>query len=85
MAGSTMFNIAYGLRCDSSDDPLLNRMEKFMAGLIEGALPTKFLVVSLVLAYVPVKCSKVRNSLEYISSFEAPPFLDARWFFQEMG
>ena len=80
-----MFNIAYGLRCESGDDPLLIRMENFMAALIEGALPTKFLVVSLLLAYVPDKYSKVRNSLEYISSFEAPSFLDARWFFQEVG
>jgi hypothetical protein len=42
-----MFDLAYGLRCDSSDDPLLIRMEKFFATLIEGAMPTKFLVVSL--------------------------------------
>ena len=56
MAGSTMFNVAYGLRCDSGDDPLLIRMEKFMAAVIEAALPTTFLVVSLALAYAPDKC-----------------------------
>jgi hypothetical protein len=43
-----MFDIAYGLRCDSSDDPLFIRMEKFTAAIIEGILPTKFLVVSRV-------------------------------------
>jgi hypothetical protein len=48
MTGSTMFDVAYGLRCDSSDDPLLIRMEKFTAALIEGLLPTSFLVVSRV-------------------------------------
>jgi hypothetical protein len=80
-----MFDLAYGLRCDTSDDPLLIRMEKFMAALIEGAMPTKFLVVSLILAYAPDKCSNIRNPLEYISSPEAPPFLDAWWFFQEVG
>ena len=80
-----MFDVAYGLRYDSSDNPLLIRMEKFMAALIEGGLPTKFLVVSLVLAYVPDKCANTRNSLEYISGFEAPSFLDAWRFFQEVG
>jgi hypothetical protein len=80
-----MFDVAYGLRCDSRDDPLLIRMENFVATLIEGALPNKFLVVSLVLAYVPDKCSSIRNSLEYISCFEAPSLLDAWWLFQEVG
>jgi hypothetical protein len=80
-----MFDLAYGLRCDSINDPLLVRMEKFFATLIEGAMPTKFLVVSLVLPYAPGKCSNIRDSLEYISSFEASSFLDAWWFFQEVG
>jgi hypothetical protein len=79
-----MFDVAYGLRCESSDDPLLVRMEKFMATLIEGALPTTFLVVSLVLAYAP-GCSNIGNLLEYISSFAASSFLDAWRFFQEVG
>jgi hypothetical protein len=48
MSGSTMLNVAYGLSCDSGDDPLLIRTERFMAALIEAMLPTKFLVVSLV-------------------------------------
>ena len=56
-----MFNVAYGLQCDSCDDPLLIRMEKLMAALIEAALPTRFLVVSLALVYVPDKCSNIRN------------------------
>ena len=43
-----MFDLAYGLRCDSSDDPILVRMDKLAAAIIEGALPTKFLVVSRV-------------------------------------
>jgi hypothetical protein len=80
-----MFNVAYGLRCDSCDDPLLIRMERFMAAVIEAVLPTKFLVVSLPLAYMPDKCSHIRNSSEFISSFKAPSFLDAWWFFQAVG
>jgi hypothetical protein len=85
MTGSTMLNVAYGLGCDSSDDPWLIRMERFVAALTEATLPTNFLVVSPVLAYAPDKRSNIRNSLEYISSFEAPTFLDAWWFFQEVG
>ena len=80
-----MFIVAYGLRCDSCDDPLLIRMEKLMAAVTEASLPTKFLVVSLALAYVLDKCSNIRKLLEYISSFEAPSFLDAWWLFQEVG
>ena len=80
-----MFNVAYGLGCDSNDDPTLIRMEKLFIASVEAALPTRFLVVSLALVYVPRKCSNIRNSLEYISSFEAPSFLDAWWFFQEVG
>jgi hypothetical protein len=55
-----MFDLAYGLRCDSSSDPLLIRMDKLMAAIIEGAMPTKFLVVSLVSAYAPDKCSNTK-------------------------
>jgi hypothetical protein len=80
-----MLNVAYGLRCDSSDDPLFIRMEKFVAAMTEAILPTKFLVVSLVLEYAPDKRSNTRNPLERISSFEASSFLDARWFIQEVG
>jgi hypothetical protein len=80
-----MFNVAYGLRCDSCDDPLLIHMENLMNVLIEAALPTKFLVVSHALVYLDEKYSNECNLLEYISSFETPSFLDAWWFIQEVG
>jgi hypothetical protein len=51
MLASTMFNIAYGLKCDSSEDPLLIRIEKLMEAVAQTALPTQFLVVSLLLTY----------------------------------
>jgi hypothetical protein len=51
MLASAMVNIAYGLRCDSSEDPFLIRTGKLAAVVIEAALPTQFLVVSLLLAY----------------------------------
>jgi hypothetical protein len=51
MLASMMFNIAYGLRYDSNEDPLLIRMEKLLEAVVEAALPTQFLVVSLLLAY----------------------------------
>jgi hypothetical protein len=51
MLASAMVNIAYGLRCDSSEDPLLIRIEKLMTTVVQAALPSKFLVVSLLLAY----------------------------------
>jgi hypothetical protein len=76
-----MFSIAYGFRCDSTDDPLLVRMETFVAAIAQALLPTKFLVVSLIFAYAPDKSSNIRNLLECISSFEASSFLDAWWFF----
>jgi hypothetical protein len=47
MAGSTMFNIAYGLGCHSNDDPTLIRMEKLSMAITVSALPTQFLVVSI--------------------------------------
>jgi hypothetical protein len=80
-----MLNVAYGLRCESHEDPLLIRTDKFVATFIEAMLPTKFLVVSLVLACASDKRSNTRKSLERISSFEAPSFLDAWRLFQEVG
>jgi hypothetical protein len=57
-----MLSVAYGLRCDSSDDPLLIRLEKFVGAIIQALLPTKFLVVSLGSAYsAPDKGSNIRN------------------------
>jgi hypothetical protein len=80
-----MLNIAYGLRCDSDNDPLLIRFEEFTGAMIQALLPSKFLVVSLVFACAPDKSSNIGNSLEYVSSFEAPSFLDAWWLLQEVG
>jgi hypothetical protein len=42
-----MFNIAYGLGCDSKDDPTLIRIDKLAIALTECALPSQFLVVSV--------------------------------------
>jgi hypothetical protein len=47
MAGSTMFNVAYGLGCDSKDDPTLIRIDKLVTAASECALPSQFLVVSV--------------------------------------
>jgi hypothetical protein len=44
MSGSTMFNIAYGLRCDSNEDPMLTRMEELATAI--DSIPSRFLVVS---------------------------------------
>jgi hypothetical protein len=76
-----MFSIAYSFRYNSIDDPLLIHMETFVAAIIQALLPTKFLVVSLVLVYAPDKSSNIRHPLECISGFEASSFLDAWWFF----
>jgi hypothetical protein len=82
MSGSTMFSIAYGLRCDSSEDPLFIRMEKVVEATTQAVLPTQFLVVSFLLAYVRDKSRS--SSLECISSFEASSCLDAWWLLQEV-
>jgi hypothetical protein len=83
MIASTMVNVAYGLRCDSSEDPLLIRMEKLMEAVIQAALPTQFLVVSLLLAYAYDRDTDF-SSLECISGFQASSFLDAWRYFQEV-
>ena len=81
MSGSTMFNVAYGLGCDSNEDPMLIRMEKLVTAVNEFGVPFRFLVVSLLLAYARDKCPDL-GSLEYNSGFEVPSFLDAWWFGQ---
>jgi hypothetical protein len=83
MSGSTMFSIAYGLRCDSSEDPLFIRMEKVVVATTQAILPTQFLVVSFLLAYVRDKSSG-SSSLECTSSVEASSCLDAWWLLQEV-
>jgi hypothetical protein len=55
-----MLNVAYGLGCDSNEDPLLIRMGKLVAATNEFILPFKFLVVSLLLAYAHGKSSNWR-------------------------
>jgi hypothetical protein len=47
LAGSTMFNVAYGLGCDSKDDPTLVRMERLLTAVTQATFPTQFLVVSV--------------------------------------
>jgi hypothetical protein len=55
-----MLNVAYGLGCDSNEDPLLIRMEKLVATINEFSVPFRFLVVSLLLAYAHDKSSNSR-------------------------
>jgi hypothetical protein len=43
-----MFNVAYGLKCDSKDDPTLVRMEKLVTAVTQCVLPSSFLVVSVI-------------------------------------
>ena len=51
MTGSTMFNVAYGLGCDSNEDPTLIRMEKLVTALNHISIPAQFLLVSPLLVY----------------------------------
>jgi hypothetical protein len=85
MAGSTMLNIAYGLKCDSSEDPLLIHTEKLLAELNHVAAPSRFLVVSILYRYTHDKSFELVTLLECSSSLEVPSFLVARWFVQEGG
>jgi hypothetical protein len=78
MSGSTMFNVAYGLECDSNDDPILIRMDKLLTVLIHVSGAAQFLFVSLLLAYLYDKSPDL-ISLEYSPSFEACSVLDAWW------
>jgi hypothetical protein len=43
-----MFNVAYGLGCDSKDDPTLLRMERLVTAVTQATLPPSFLVVSTI-------------------------------------
>jgi hypothetical protein len=47
-----MFNVAYGLGCDSKDDPTLIRVDKLMAANSHAAMPTQFAVVCILLRYM---------------------------------
>jgi hypothetical protein len=85
MLASTMFNVAYGLECESDDDPRLVRLEKLVAAIIKSALPSQFLVVSILLSYTHDESFEFSNLLEHSPTFEAPSFLDAWWFVQEVG
>jgi hypothetical protein len=87
MLGSAMFSVAYGLRFSSNNDPTLIRMEKLTTAVNQSSLPTQFLVVSIPVPsrYTHDESFESANLLERVSSFEAPPFLDAWWFIQEVG
>jgi hypothetical protein len=79
-----MFNVAYGLKCDSKDDPALVRMDKLVTAVSQSVLPSSFLVVSVLFRCMHENL-EFCNLLECISGLEAPPFLDAWWFIQEVG
>ena len=85
MTGSTMFNVAYGLGCDSNDDPTLIRMEKLATAVSQASVPTQFLAVSITFRYIHDKNFEFANLLESVSNFEVPSFMDARWIIQEVG
>ena len=80
-----MFNVAYGLGCDSKDDPTLVRIDKLLTAGSHLALPSSFLVVGILFRCVHEKNFEFSNLLEYVPIFEAPPFLDAWWLVQEVG
>jgi hypothetical protein len=56
-----MFSVAYGLRCDSNEDPMLTRMEKLLTALDQAVIRSKFLVVSFLLADAHNKSSNWRS------------------------
>ena len=60
MAGSTMFNIAYGLRCDSIEDPVLIRMEKLVTAVAKAAISNMFFAVRLLLTYADDRSSDLK-------------------------
>jgi hypothetical protein len=80
-----MFNVAYGLGCDSKDDPTLIRMEKLVKAVSQSAVPTQFLAVSIIFRYTHDKSLEFANLLESVSGFEIPSFMDAWWIIQEVG
>jgi hypothetical protein len=51
-----MFNVAYGLRCDSKDDPTFVRMDKMVTAVTQSGFPSHFLVVS-----IPFRCEHQKN------------------------
>jgi hypothetical protein len=83
MAGSTMFNIAYGLKCDSNEDPLIIRTENYLPEISHAVSPTQFLVVSTLFQYTHDKSFDISNLIECVSSFEVSSFLVTRWIVQE--
>jgi hypothetical protein len=46
-----MFNVAYGLGCDSNDDPTLVRMQKLLKAVSRAAMPAQFAAVSNLFCY----------------------------------
>jgi hypothetical protein len=54
-----MFNVAYGLSCDSKDDPTLVRLGKLVTAATQAVLPSSFLVVSVLFQCVHEKSFEI--------------------------
>ena len=80
-----MFNVAYGLGCDSNDDPTHIRMDKLATAVSQAAVLTQFLAVSILFRYGHDTNVEFANLLESGSNFEVPSFMDAWWIIQEVG
>ena len=50
-----MFNVAYGLGCNSKDDPTLIRIDKLVTAMSESSIASQFLVVSILFRCVHEK------------------------------
>ena len=60
-----MFNVAYGLECDSDEDPMLIRMEELLTAVNEVTVPFRFLVVGLLFVYAHGKSSDMRPICQF--------------------
>ena len=61
MSASTMFNVAYGLRCESNEDPMLIRMEKLVSAVSKASIANMFFAVRPLLACARNESSDLRS------------------------
>jgi hypothetical protein len=86
MAEMLMFDVAYGLGCNSEDLPILVHLQKLMDAAVYAGNPSSFLVVSCLSSSIKsqnTESEAVSVFLECISDIETC-FLLVSWRFLQM-
>jgi hypothetical protein len=85
MAGMFMFDVAYGLGCDSEDLPTLVRLQNLLDAAIYASMPATFLVVNLLLIHKSPISKQFFFLLECLSCIEISSLLATWRVLQALG